>query len=203
MSISIPFALLDGLAGSVLRYLSPTAPLNPSRTAFLGSKLCILSPQVLLNSLSGSISAFPSPNTAPVPHSKALPGSKSPFLSPHALSRCRLLGLQVRSRSAQHSVLSRSAASRCLSSPSAPLVPPQGPAAPSLAAPHPPSGGRGAKAGLACEMASRSAGVWGGSPSLDSCPDLRTLRLAHRESFASAEPGTSSAIRRPRSESRV
>ena len=112
MSISIPFALLDGLAGSVLRYLSPTAPLNPSRTAFLGSKLCILSPQVLLNSLSGSISAFPSPNTAPVPQSKALPGSKSPFLSPHALSRCRLLGLQVRSRSAQHSVLSRTAASR-------------------------------------------------------------------------------------------
>ena len=134
MSISIPFALLDGLAGSVLRYLSPTAPLNPSRTAFSGSKLCILSPHALSDGLSGSISAFPSPNTAPVPHSKALPGSKSPFLSPHALSRCRLLGLQVRSRSAQHSVLSRTAASRCHSSPSAPLVPPQGPAEPSLAA---------------------------------------------------------------------
>ena len=159
MSISIPFALLDGLAGSVLRYLSPTAPLNPSRTAFLGSKLCILSPQVLLNSLSGSISAFPSPNTAPVPHSKALPGSKSPFLSPHALSRCRLLGLQVRSRSAQHSVLSRTAASRCHSSPSAPLVPPQGPAAPSLAAP--PALRRGCQA----------------------CPDPQTLRLAHRVSI--------------------
>ena len=134
---------------------------------------------------------------------QGLSGIKSRLSEPTAPSRCRLLGLQVRSRSAQHSVLSRSAASRCLSSPSAPLVPPQGPAAPSLAAPHPPSGGRGAKAGLACEMASRSAGVWGGSPSLDSCPDLRTLRLAHRESFASAEPGTSSAIRRPRSESRV
>ena len=134
---------------------------------------------------------------------QGLSGIKSRLSEPTAPSRCRLLGLQVRSRSAQHSVLSRSAASRCLSSPSAPLVPPQGPAAPSLAAPHPPSGGRGAKAGLACEMASRSAGGWGGSPSLDSCPDLRTLRLAHRESFASAEPGTSSAIRRPRSESRV
>ena len=160
MSISIPFALLDGLAGSVLRYLSPTAPLNPSRTAFSGSKLCILSPQVLLNSLSGSKSQFSIPFAPVGPLSTAFPGSKLCILSPHALSRCRLLGLQVRSRSAQHSVLSRTAASRCHSSPSAPLVPPQGPAAPSLAAP--PALRRGCQA----------------------CPDLQTLRLAHRESFA-------------------
>ena len=65
---------------------------------------------------------------------QGLSGIKSRLSESTTPSRCRLLGLQVRSRSAQHSVLSRSAASRCLSSPSAPLVPP-------------PSGGRGAKAG--------------------------------------------------------
>ena len=57
-------------------------------------------------------------------------------------------------------MLSRTAASRCRSSPSAPLVPPQDPAAPSLAAP--PALRRGCQA----------------------CPDLPTLLSAHRESIA-------------------
>ena len=90
---------------------------------------------------------------------QGLSGIKSRLSEPTAPSRCRLLGLQVRSRSAQHSVLSRTAASRCHSSPSAPLVPPQGPAAPSLAAP--PALRRGCQA----------------------CPDPQTLRLAHRVSI--------------------
>ena len=159
MSISIPFALLDGLAGSVLRYLSPTAPLNPSRTAFLGSKLCILSPQVLLNSLSGSISAFPSPNTAPVPHSKALPGSKPAFLSPQALSGAACSGCRSEAGARSTQCCRGQRQDAVLSSPSAPLVPPQGPAAPSLAAP--PALRRGCQA----------------------CPDPQTLRLAHRVSI--------------------
>ena len=190
------------LSGSESAFSIPFAPVGPLSTASPGSKLCFLSPQVLLNSLSGSISAFPSPNTAPVPHSKALPGSQPTFLRPQILPGAACSGCRsgAGARSTQCCRDQRQAA-----------------ASPALRLrlslhkvrlrrplrPLPLSGGRGAKAGLACEMASRSAGVWGGSPSLDSCPDLRTLRLAHRESFASAEPGTSSAIRRPRSESRV
>ena len=43
---------------------------------------------------------------------QGLSGIKSRLSEPTAPSRCRLLGLQVRSRSAQHSVLSRTTASR-------------------------------------------------------------------------------------------
>ena len=49
------------------------------------------------------------PSLAP---SQALPGLKTRIPEPAGPFRCRLLGLQVRSRSAQHSVLSRTAASR-------------------------------------------------------------------------------------------
>ena len=121
---------------------------------------------------------------------QGLPGLKTRIPEPAGPFRCRLLGLQVRSRSAQHSVLSRTAANRCHSSPSAPLVPPQGPAAPSLAVPlchalpwhfarHQAVAER--KQGwFLCDGFAQRRGL-GWNPSMDSCPDLQTLRFAHRE----------------------
>ena len=120
------------------------------------------------------------PATIPIsqPFSPTCSQTDSPTI---CQSRQRMLWLQVRSRSAQLSGLSRTAVNRCHSSPSAPLFPPQGPAAPSLAAPlchallwhfarHQAVAER--KQGwLLCDSFAQRQGL-GWNPSMDSCPDL-------------------------------
>ena len=142
-----------------INIFNPKYSLHTPFQGLSGIKIYHFDPQRASRWPRGLIFGIPEPKCLFRTPFQGLSGIKSRLSEPTTPSRCRLLGLQVRSRSAQHSVLSRTAASRCHSSPSAPLVPPQGPAAPSLAAP--PALRRGCQA----------------------CPDPQTLRLAHRVSI--------------------
>ena len=104
-----------------------------------------------------------------------------------------MLGLQVRSRSAQLSGLSRTAANRCKPLPLQPI----GSACPSTRSGYAVPCGASLHAlawhfarhqavakrkqgRILCDGFAQRQGL-GWNPSMDSCPDLQTLRFAHRE----------------------
>ena len=155
-----PHALPNSLSGSKSPISIPFAPLNPLRTAFPGSNLGFLSPHALSNGLPGSDLAFPSPNSPSGACSKALPGSKPAFLSPQALS-----GAACRSGAGARSTQCYRGQRQAASSPALRLrlslhkVRLRRPLRPLLR--HQAAAER---KGEACEMASRSARVWGGAP---------------------------------------
>ncbi len=155
-----PQALPDALAGSILAFLSPITPSEPHSIAFSGSNLGFLSPHALSNGLPGSDLAFPSPNSPSAACPKALLGSKPAFLSPQALS-----GAACRSGAGARSTQCYRGQRQAASSPALRLrlslhkVRLRRPLRPLLR--HQAAAER---KGEACEMASRSARVWGGAP---------------------------------------
>ena len=125
-----PGVLHDGLPGSISPFLSPFDPADPLRKPFSGSKLCILIPQAFSGgACSGCRSGAGEVYTGAPPQT---PAPLKPF--PTLLRKVTGRGGPLMRTASARFKRSNMQASRCRSSPSAPLVPPQGPAEPSLAA---------------------------------------------------------------------
>ena len=183
-----PSASPDGFAGSILAFLSPNIPLAPRSKAILGSRLPFLSPGVLHDGLPGSISPFLSPFDPADPLRKPFSGSKLCILIPQAFSGGACSGC-------------RSGAGEVYTG-----APPKTPA------PLKPFGSACPSARSGCAVPCGTSRSPARVPSLPGsanpalcAPGKHCLRDGPRLRLriASAEPGISSAIRRPRSESRV
>ena len=118
------------LSGTKSAFSIPNSPSAPRSKALPGSKLCILIPQAFSGgACSGCRSGAGEVYTGAPPQT---PAPLKPF--PTLLRKVTGRGGPLMRTASARFKRSNMQASRCRSSPSAPLVPPQGPAEPSLAA---------------------------------------------------------------------